>query len=259
MMRTGEFERVLEHSADPTKAAVTVAITCYKYGTLCIEALESVLAQTEKHINLVIVDDCSPDDSVRIILQWLDRREIKNRFEQVLLIRHLANQGLSISRNTAVANALTPYVFILDADNIIYPRALTVLREAIENSRCSMAYSLIEKFGEEVGLIGNSIWMPEKFAYGNYIDAMAMIKTEEILKLGGYRVLPNRFGWEDYDLWCSFVDQGLTGCHVPQILCRYRVAAGSMLRTQTNSYVRQNLELVRADFERHHAFKFFFQ
>jgi hypothetical protein len=122
-----------------------------------------------------------------------------------------------------------------------------------------MAYSLLERFGDETSLMGNAVWLPMRFSYGNYIDAMALIRTEVLRELGGYRKLPFDFsGWEDYDMWCSFVDRGLKGCHVPQILCRYRVSRNSMLRVETSDFLNANLDLVREDFQKHHTFEFRF-
>jgi len=239
-------------------AAVSVLMSCYKYGKEAGEALASVLAQTEPILDLMIVDDCSPDNSAELIEGWLANFGTDPRFANISFVRHRTNQGLSCARNTALALANTPYVFILDADNILFPRAIAVLREAVECSGYAMAFSLIAQFGGSVDIMGNSLWNPDQFRYGNYIDAMALIRTDILRRLGGYRSMPNRFGWEDYDLWCSFVDNGLVGCHVPQILCQYRVHRRSMIRTTTNRFVADNLGIVREDLKAHHGLKFAF-
>jgi len=252
------FEMLYEKSAGIRQSDICVILTCYKYGHEGMEALDCLAAQTEEFFDLVFIDDHSPDNSVDLLLSWFNGNANNNKFNSIKFIRHIQNQGLSNSRNTAISLVNSPFVFILDADNQIYPRALSRLKSAIESSRLDMSYSLIEVFGSEEKIIGNSIWDPGRFAYGNYIDAMALIKTDVFYKLGGYRVMPNKFGWEDYDLWCKMVDHGLSGCHVPEVLCRYRVHEKSMLRTKTNDFVSQELDAVRADFEAHHSFKFYF-
>lgn len=241
-----------------TSATVTVAITCFKYGNVCLEALDSLSEQTETPISVVVIDDHSPDDSVALILPWFQAQQDDGRFESLLFIRHCENQGLSRSRNTAITQVVTPYTFILDADNLIYPRALKTLREALEVSGAAMAYSLTSVFGGQADIIGNSIWLPEKFSSGNYIDAMAMIRTAVLIELGGYRVMPNKFGWEDFDFWCKMIDASLEGCHVPEILCRYRSHPNSMVNTDTRSFVQERLALIKEDFEKHHSMKFNF-
>lgn len=256
-MESLPFEVLLEKRADTAQAAITVVMTCYKYGTEGIEALDSLLDQTEPAFNLIVIDDQSPDDSVAILLPWLEAQRQNRKFESILFIRHIVNGGLSAARNTAVSLVTTPYVFILDADNSLYPRCLAQLRRAIEQSGSAMAYSLVELFGEKQGVLNNSLWIPEKFAYGNYIDAMTLIRTGVLRDLGGYRKMPFKFGHEDFDLWCSFVDHGLKGCHVPQFLCRYRVHHTSMLHTKTIPLFTKHKKHIIADLEAHHSFKFY--
>lgn len=238
------------------EARVSVVITCYRYGRECLEALDSLRFQTEPSFDVIVIDDCSPDDAAELVADWMRRVSCPN-FRSLRLLRHRDNQGLSQARNTAVSQVRTPYLFVLDADNQIYPRCLEVLRQALENSGAEMAYSLIECFGDENNLINTEIWQPGRFAFGNYIDAMAMIRLSALEAVGGYRRMPHNFGWEDYDLWCSFVDRGFSGCYVPRILCRYRVHGRSMLRNRTNPYVLERGEELRRDMERHHTFKFY--
>lgn len=257
MIKARPFKTIFSKSSADEQAHVSVLVTCYKYGREAIDALASLLNQDEPILNIVLIDDASPDDSVSILATWLSDYGAEKKFANIRFIQHLENHGLSQARNTALSLIDTPYVFILDADNQLYPRALRVLREALENSGYAMAYSLIEKTGAELGIMGNSLWMPEQFSYGNYIDALALIRTDVLKELGGYREMPNRFGWEDYDLWCSFVDRGLKGCHVPQILCRYSVHEGSMIQTSTRDFTTRCLKEVQEDFEAHHSMPFY--
>lgn len=246
------FEHLNHQSGSPE---ITVVITNYKYGKECIEALESLKTQTEDPFNIYIVDDASPDDSVEIISAWLEKNKHIQKFAKLLLIRHKENQGLSLSRNTGISLVETPYVFILDADNQIYPSALSKLKNAIKSSGLPAAYSLIELFGEVSGIINNSIWVKEKFQYGNYIDAMALFKTEIFHELDGYRKMPHNFGWEDYDFWLKMIDSEYRACYVPNVLCRYRIHSNSMLRTLTNRYVSENKHIILEDLNKHHKIK----
>lgn len=257
-------ETLFEKKKPQSKAQVTVAISCFNYGRQGTEALHSLLAQTEEPIDIVVVDDHSPDDSAEVLRDWFHANREADKFSNILLERHLQNQGLSCSRNTAISFVQTPYVFILDADNQLYPRALQVLREALDHSGYAMAYSLIERFGDASVLANNSMWLPDKFSYGNYIDAMALIRTDVLRQLGGYRIMQDKIGWEDYDLWCFFVDHGLKGCYVPQILCRYRVHSGAMTQTVTRPFLSGEREVsarwqrIRDNLKAHHKMPFLF-
>ncbi len=63
---------------------------------------------------------------------------------------------------------------------------------------------------------------------------MALICREALLAVGGYAVPADDHGWEDYDLWCRFVELKFEGVFLPELLCDYRVHSASMLRSRTN-------------------------
>jgi glycosyltransferase involved in cell wall biosynthesis len=150
------------------------------------------------------------------------------------VIRQHRNQGLSMSRNAGIAWSSEPYLFMLDADNRIRPPALARLLEALTCSGAAFAYAQLRLFGDATGLGVADIWDPEHFRRENYIDAMALIRRDALLAVGGYAVLADDHGWEDYDLWCSFAERGLRGVFLPEALCDYRVHAASMIRSRTN-------------------------
>lgn len=236
------FEKLGEHSA-----LVTVCISLYNYRNYIVEALDSVYKQTLKLVDLMIVDDGSGDGSAAIAQQWLEQRQ--SRFNTVRLVQHLRNGGLFAARNTAMSLVETPFVFVLDADNHLYPRCLARCLETLEESEAAFAYPLIEQFGGAKGIMGNSVWSRERLARRNYIDAMAMVRHEAILAVGGYTQMPYP-GWEDYDLWCKFAEQDYAGVLIPEILARYRVHSTSMLQSVTNRSGK--IEAVTADMMQRH-------
>ena len=71
-----------------------------------------------------------------------------------------------------------------------------------------------------------------RLAGGNYIDAMALLRTARLRAVGGYTRM-SVAGWEDYDLWCRLAERGWRGLRVPEILARYRTHGASMLNTTT--------------------------
>ena len=232
MIITPQTETVFEHVRDAQTPAdlVTVAISLYNYAAFLPDCLDSVRAQRHAAIEVIVVDDTSrEDDSVAVAAAWL--KENAARFAGVTLLRHHRNQGLAQARNTAFAHARASHVFVMDADNMIYPRAIGRLREAIDTSGAAAAYTQMEIFGARRGTGLADIWHPDWLRHGNYIDAMALISREAWQDVGGYTHIEG--GWEDYDLWCKFIEQGYVAAFVPEMLCRYRVHPASMLRTES--------------------------
>jgi hypothetical protein len=81
--------------------------------------------------------------------------------------------------------------------------------------------------------VSYAAWDPERLRVMNYVDAMALVRTQALRALGGYVTDPRLHGWEDYDLWCGMANRGWRGVSVPEIVGRYRVAQHSMLRSTT--------------------------
>jgi glycosyltransferase involved in cell wall biosynthesis len=238
---------VLFESIHHVTSRVTVAVTLHDYGKFVSDALDSVRTQGLGDLDLIVVDDFSRDGGERLVLNWLQSNH--HRFGRAMLLRHTKNEGLAAARNLGFATAATPYVFVLDADNQLYPRCLTACVDTAETNQADMVYTILEVFGERQGIMGTDVWDPVTLLEGNYIDAMALISRSGWEQVGGYRrmAIP---GWEDYDFWLKFVEAGLDALHVPEILCRYRQHSGSMLRCVTNRPA--TVDTVHADMRLHH-------
>jgi glycosyltransferase involved in cell wall biosynthesis len=233
------YEAVQDTAPDPDR--VTVAISLFNYARFLPEALQTIAAQRHERLDLIIVDDVSTKDaSVAVARDWLEAN--RERFGQVLLLQHRHNQGLAQSRNTAFAHARSAHVFVIDADNMIYPRAIGRLLQAIRTSGAAAAYSQQEIFGTRSALGLADVWHAEWLKTGNYIDAMALVSVQAWRDVGGYSHIEG--GWEDYDFWCKFIEQGYEAAFVPETLCRYRVHETSMLRTESaRSYDSMFIEM----------------
>ncbi|MCE9522127.1 MAG: glycosyltransferase family 2 protein, partial [Alphaproteobacteria bacterium] len=203
----------------------------YNYARYVEECLDSLARQTQADMELVVVDDCSTDDSLAVVLAWLDRNDTP--FVAHRVIAHTTNMGLPYARNTAFEQATSDRVFVMDADNALYPRAIESCVQAMAHSGAAGAYTQLEFFGDRQGLGDADFWSKERFKPKNYIDAMALVSKAAWRQVGGYSQL-NATGWEDYDFWCKFVEHGLMCTFVPELLCRYRTHAQSMSATETN-------------------------
>jgi glycosyltransferase involved in cell wall biosynthesis len=238
---------VLFEKTAHTRAQVTVVVTLYNYGRFVLEALDSVTAQELADIDLVVVDDASTDGGRQQVADWL--RSNHERFGRAILTSHQQNQGLASARNQGFAAAASGYVFVLDADNQLYPRCLAACLKTANENNADMVHTILEIFGEEQGVMGTDLWDPQALLSGNYIDAMALVRRSAWRQAGGYRRMQTA-GWEDYDLWLRFAEARLDVFRVPEILCRYRQHAGSMLRRVTNQPA--TLVALHAELRRHH-------
>ena len=118
---------------------VTVVIPCYNQAHFLGEAIESVLSQSYKRFEIVVVDDGSTDDT----------SEVATRYPRVRCIRQ-ENQGLSGARNTGIGHARGEYLVFLDADDRLLPEALEAgVRELGAHPECAFVSGRCNNIGPD--------------------------------------------------------------------------------------------------------------
>jgi hypothetical protein len=236
--RLEDLRRRLDHVVDVDRIEVlgprverprvSVVVTVYNFADYVGEALRSVALSDMRDLEVVVVDDASSDGSVEVVRDacashpWLP----------VTLIRRNRNGGLPAARNLGVRHARAEYVFMLDADNQVYPSGIRQLAEALDQAPdAGFAYGTIEGFDASgpTGLVSFLDWDPARLRFGNYIDAMALLRRGTLESVGGYSDDPSLYGWEDFGVWCAMAAAGIDGVHVRNLVARYRTNPHSMI------------------------------
>ncbi len=133
---------------------VSVGVPNFNYANYILHALNSVVNQTYTQIELIIVDDCSTDNSVEVIHQWINnyKGEVKIKF-----IKNPVNLGLTKVCNIILQNANGKYFQTLDADDILLPgkieRQVALLEQ---NDKAAFVYSDIAVINETRNIIKSS-------------------------------------------------------------------------------------------------------
>jgi glycosyltransferase involved in cell wall biosynthesis len=230
-----EFESVFEFGARAA-SEMAVVVPLYNYAEHVVEALESVKAQTARQKELIVVDDCSTDDSLAVASGWLRSHAVE--FTHVALLKNRKNSGLALTRNTGFVFSDARFIMPLDADNTIEPNCLERCLEVINATGAAAAYPLIQTFGDNSNLLNTGHWKPTHFTRGNYIDAMALVRRAAWSAVGGYRHM-KVMGWEDFEMWCRFLEHGFWAAWVPEPLARYRSHSTSMIHAVKNQLEKQ--------------------
>jgi hypothetical protein len=261
VMRTRSLERRVEEAVDGApridratvenlgpgieNPRISVLLTVYNHAELVGDAIRSVAHGDLREVEVVAVDDASVDGSAAAVraacaeVPWLT----------VKLVRRSLNSGLpAVARNVALEHARADLLFVLDADNTVLPQGLSKLSAALESDPgAAFAYGIIEKF-DGTGPVGLESWLdwdPERLRFGNYIDAMAMIRREAMEAVGAYPTDQSLAGWEDYALWLAMAESGRRPARIPDFVGRYRVSQHSMLSTTGIDHSRAWTTLLR--------------
>lgn len=198
---------------------VSVIITCYNLGQYLDEAVDSVLSQTYKNFDIIIVNDGSKDEYTINLLN--DYTQPKTR------VINTENQGVAAARNLGIASANGLYILPLDADDKIGSTYLEKAVDALDNNEnLGIVYCEAELFGEI-----NGKWeLPEynfpKIILGNVIFCAALFRKSDWEQVNGY----NRnmiYGREDHDFWLSIIEIGREVYRIPEVMFFYRQRSNS--------------------------------
>lgn len=150
-------------------AWVTVICSCYNHAKFVSESIGSVLNQSHKNIQLIVIDDFSADDSVAVI------EKILLQYPQILFIKNKTNQGITKSFNNAMSFAKGDYILDLSADDVLLPNCIGTQLETFNAS----------KLKDLAIVFGNAELIAENGAHHSYFfDVDANYKTLEKMPIG---------------------------------------------------------------------------
>ena len=126
---------------------VTVFIITYNSAEFILEGLESVKNQTYKNIELVVSDDCSTDNTVEIVNNWLEKN--KNYFQNTVLVTSDKNTGVAPNCNRAVEASSGEWLKILSGDDRLNPDAIESYVKFIQKEpQCEIVFGAFDFFGD---------------------------------------------------------------------------------------------------------------
>ena len=190
-----------------------------------VEMIESVREQIYPHWELCIADDASTEAHVAQILEGFRAKD-----SRIKVTYRAENGHISAASNSALEMARGEFVALLDHDDVLAPHALYMVAHAINgNPKTDLFYSDEDKLDESgcrCDPYFKPDWNPELFYSQNFINHVAVYRTELIRALGGFRL--GFEGSQDYDLALR-VAAATRGpiVHIPHVLYHWRLFSGA--------------------------------
>jgi glycosyltransferase involved in cell wall biosynthesis len=200
---------------------VTVVIPCFNYGRHLEQAVASVVAQTFRDLEVIVVDDGSTDDSLAIA------GALAEAHPQVKVHAQPNSGQPAYARNAGIERAEGRYVVCLDADDLLAPQAIAAEVALLEaDPGLGMAYPVQQNFGASSdGPLFNA-WDADALRYANRLPTTTMFRREAWEEAGGYST--NVPGYEDWDFWIACMAQGWRGALASDATFLYRVHEGGL-------------------------------
>ncbi len=227
----------------------------YNQSRFVRETLESIKSQTYRNTELIIIDDCSTDDSVTVIECWLQENAVQCNF-----IRHQKNQGICKSLNEAVGLTTGKYVSMVASDDIWLPDKIERQVAIMESQpgTVGVLYSDAFQIDENgrplpemfIASCRNLHEMPQgqildKLLQGNFIAAQtALVRRVCYDEVGLYdEDLP----WEDWDMWMR-IARRYSFLYSPTPAAKYRVHAKSFSHSDPARMLKDSFKICLKQF-----------
>jgi len=161
---------------------VTVAVATYNSAAFVEETLESIFNQSYNPIALVVSDDCSKDNTVAIVQNWMSQPRVIERFHSIELVTVPENTGISANCNRSIAAAPSDYVKFIAGDDIILPDGIEKYMNFVaENPQARIVFRQIRVYQDH--------FKPESYVKTTPLDYPHNLMDEKLSAHDQYQLL----------------------------------------------------------------------
>lgn len=206
-----------------TLPVVSVVMPVHNSSKFVRGSIESVINQTFRDWELILVDDCSDDDSLKIIERFA---RSDHRIKVIALSK---NSGAAVARNTAIEAARGRYIAFLDSDDLWFPEKLSKQLLFMNEKQASFSFSAYEVI-DESGAFVREIGVPGEVTYSDLLKTCVIGCLTVIYdtKVHGKVYMPLIRKRQDFGLWLRLLQDGTVAHGLNCPLAQYRERQGSI-------------------------------
>ncbi|WP_435264081.1 glycosyltransferase family 2 protein [Tenacibaculum sp. nBUS_03] len=203
---------------------VSIITPSYNSENFISETIKSVLNQTYSNWELIIVDDCSTDNTEQVI------KEFSKKDERIKFFKNIKNSGAAVSRNVGLENSTGRFISFIDSDDLWNPTKLAEqIKFMIDNviPISFTKYSLVDEYGVSLNQIINVV---KELGYKDYMKntiigmSTSMIDTDLVSEFKFENIRTR----QDTYLWITLLKRGHKAFGINKTLVSYRVRKDSI-------------------------------
>src|SRR4030042_116337 len=219
---------------------ISIIIPTYNCGNYIEDAIESVLCQTYRNFEIIIVDDGSTDNTREIVKRY------KVSYPQQIKYIYQQNKGASASRNRAIQEATGEFIALLDADDELVPHTLEKCINALSSSGAEWCISDLWHIENGIKEVFKSEVPNERYLYNilicDFIRRTPMFFKKSLLDIGLYdERLKARVDW---DLNIRLIKAGKKFIYINEPLYIYKIRKKSIIKNNYEQSLYYTLQLL---------------
>lgn len=205
---------------------ISIIMPVYNCDKYLSETIKSVKNQDYSNWELIIVDDNSTDQSLKIIKE--ETQDIK---QKVKIISLKKNIGVALARNLALGKANGNYIAYLDADDVWEKEKLSKQLQFMKQNKIAFSYTAYSRIKED-GKFSRVVKAPKKTTYKDLLKSTIMLTSTimvDISKIKKEKLkMPNLRGSEDTQTWFNILKSDVVAYGLNENLAKYRIRKNSM-------------------------------
>ncbi|MBO9582990.1 MAG: glycosyltransferase family 2 protein [Flavobacterium sp.] len=203
---------------------VSIIVPTYNTEKFIRQTIESVQNQTYPNWEMILADDGSTDNTVKII------EEFAEKDNRIKLFKLPENKGNGFARNTALEKATGKYIAYLDADDLWFPEKLEKQIQFLKASNLHFTFSFYDSIDEEGNDLNRRVESPNPLTYKqlffcNYVGNLTAIYDSDYF---GKIILETSQKRQDWRIWLTILKQIKIAKPVPEPLAFYRIRKDSV-------------------------------
>ncbi|WP_251126947.1 glycosyltransferase family 2 protein [Exiguobacterium sp. s160] len=213
---------------------VSIITPVYNSEKFIKEMISSVQNQSFENWELIIIDDCSNDNSSNIIL------ELQSKDDRILYHRLIKNSGAAIARNTGLELAKGRFIAFLDSDDLWEDNKLEVQISYMKQNNIGFSFSAYSTISETGELSSKNVNVPLVMDYSKLLKNTIIGCLTVVIdrtKIGDFR-MPNVRAGQDTATWLAILKKGHKAYGIQESLAKYRIVKGSLSGNNLSSLKR---------------------
>lgn len=224
------------------KDLVSIVIPCYNQAEYLEKTVESVIQQTYQNIEIIIVNDGSPDNTQEVATH------LQTKYPDKIYILTQKNQGLSLARNNGIEMARGEYILPLDSDDRLEANMILHCMKTMQNKNADIVYVDLQCYGAANHIAFKKSFSQNDILYENLPPPMSLYKRIVWETNNGYKKNMN-LGYEDWEFWVNAYKYGFKFQYHPETLVNYCVKENSMFTEafQHDAYLKAKIVMNHPD------------
>ena len=208
---------------------VSIIMPTYNCGAFIKASVESVLIQDYTHWELIIVDDCSTDNTKEVLAPYL------SKYPNIRYTCLSKNSGAAVARSEALKQAKGDYIAFLDSDDIWLPNKLSCQLAFMKKGNLAFCCTGYEVIGEDGFSKGYVLLPPVKTDYKKMLRLSCPIGNLTAMydrRILGEQQVPTIKKRNDFALWLQLLHKTPACYGMQEVLARYRIRSNSVSRNK---------------------------